>query len=84
MKCFTTVSDLEIGLHTQFIGEILDVKVDGAALNDKGLPDMDITGNEAIVKVEDLYLGLRFTDYLSLLLIDNSWVIVNKVYYYPH
>ena len=30
----------EIGLHTQFIGEILDVKIDKAALTDKGLPDM--------------------------------------------
>ncbi|MCP4756312.1 MAG: flavin reductase family protein [Proteobacteria bacterium] len=29
----------EIGLHTQFIGEILDVKVDEDALNDKGVPD---------------------------------------------
>ena len=31
----------EIGLHTQFIGEILDVKVDEAALTEQGLPDMD-------------------------------------------
>ena len=31
----------EIGLHTQFIGEILDVKVDEATLTDKGLPDME-------------------------------------------
>lgn len=31
----------EIGLHTQFIGEILDVKVDQDALNDAGLPDMN-------------------------------------------
>lgn len=30
----------EIGLHTQFIGEILDVKVEQSALNDAGLPDM--------------------------------------------
>lgn len=30
----------EIGLHTQFIGEILDVKVDEAALDSRGLPDM--------------------------------------------
>ncbi len=30
----------EIGLHTQFIGEILDVKVDTAALDTHGLPDM--------------------------------------------
>jgi flavin reductase (DIM6/NTAB) family NADH-FMN oxidoreductase RutF len=31
----------EIGLHTQFIGEILDVKVEQKALNDSGLPDMN-------------------------------------------
>jgi flavin reductase (DIM6/NTAB) family NADH-FMN oxidoreductase RutF len=34
------IHTLEIGLHTQFIGEILDVKVDDTALTDKGLPDM--------------------------------------------
>lgn len=31
----------EIGLHTQFIGEIIDVKVDEDLLNEKGLPHMD-------------------------------------------
>ena len=51
---------------------------------DMKIVSMDITGNEAVVKVEDLYLGLRFTDYLSLLKIENEWVIVNKVYYYEH
>ncbi len=30
----------EIGLHTQFIGEILDVKADESVLSDKGLPDI--------------------------------------------
>jgi flavin reductase (DIM6/NTAB) family NADH-FMN oxidoreductase RutF len=35
------IHTLEIGLHTQFVGEILDVKVDETALTDKGLPDMD-------------------------------------------
>jgi len=30
----------EIGLHTQFIGEILDVKAEETLLNEKGLPDM--------------------------------------------
>ena len=34
------IHTLEIGLHTQFIGEILDVKVEQDALNDAGLPDM--------------------------------------------
>jgi len=30
----------EIGIHTQFIGEILDVKVDASVLGDDGKPDM--------------------------------------------
>jgi flavin reductase (DIM6/NTAB) family NADH-FMN oxidoreductase RutF len=32
---------IEIGLHTQFVGEILDVKADEAVLGDKGLPVLD-------------------------------------------
>jgi len=32
---------LEIGLHTQFIGEILDVKADEAVLGDDGLPQIE-------------------------------------------
>jgi flavin reductase (DIM6/NTAB) family NADH-FMN oxidoreductase RutF len=31
---------LEIGLHTQFVGEIVDVKADPAVLGDDGLPDI--------------------------------------------
>ena len=34
------IHTLEIGLHTQFIGEILDVKVDTGVMNEAGLPDM--------------------------------------------
>lgn len=33
--------DLEIGLHTLFVGEILDVKADEAVLGDNGLPDVE-------------------------------------------
>jgi flavin reductase (DIM6/NTAB) family NADH-FMN oxidoreductase RutF len=32
---------LEIGLHTQFIGEILDVKVDTSVLDEKGAPEIE-------------------------------------------
>jgi flavin reductase (DIM6/NTAB) family NADH-FMN oxidoreductase RutF len=35
------IHTLEIGLHTQFIGEILDVKADAAVLGDKGFPDIE-------------------------------------------
>jgi hypothetical protein len=49
---------------------------------DMKIVSIDLTGTEAVVKVEDLYLGFRFTDYLSLLNIDGSWVIVNKMFYH--
>ncbi len=32
---------IEIGVHIQFIGEILDVKADEAMLNDEGVPDIE-------------------------------------------
>lgn len=32
---------LEIGLHTLFVGEILDIKADEAVLGERGLPDPD-------------------------------------------
>ncbi len=45
----------EIGLHTQFIGEILDVKADEAVLGDKGLPD--------ITKVRPIIFGPEIRTY---------------------
>lgn len=35
------IHTIEIGLHTQFIGEILDVKADLEVLGEKGLPDIE-------------------------------------------
>jgi len=35
------VQSMEIGLHTQFIGEILDVKADDDVLGDGGIPDIE-------------------------------------------
>jgi flavin reductase (DIM6/NTAB) family NADH-FMN oxidoreductase RutF len=32
---------IEIGLHTQFIGEVLDMKVDESVLNEKDIPSME-------------------------------------------
>jgi hypothetical protein len=43
---------------------------------------VDITGDAAAVKMIDDYVGMRFTDYLSLLKIDEHWIIINKLYYY--
>jgi len=32
---------IEIGLHTEFIGQIMDIKADESVLGDKGLPDIE-------------------------------------------
>ncbi len=39
MEC-KVVNVVEVGLHTQFIGEIMDVKVDEDVLDEQGLPDI--------------------------------------------
>ena len=40
LEC-TLIHTHEIGLHTQFIGEIKDVKADRSVLDEKGLPDIE-------------------------------------------
>lgn len=40
MEC-RLINTIELGLHTQFIGEIVDVKADEDILDDKGLPGID-------------------------------------------
>ncbi|NCO83763.1 MAG: flavoredoxin [Nitrospirae bacterium CG_4_10_14_3_um_filter_44_29] len=35
------INIIEIGLHTQFIGEIIDVKAEESVLNEKGFPDIE-------------------------------------------
>jgi hypothetical protein len=42
----------------------------------------DTTGRAGFVKVVDLYQGLRFTDYLSLVKVDDQWMIVNKTFHH--
>jgi flavin reductase (DIM6/NTAB) family NADH-FMN oxidoreductase RutF len=49
---------IEIGLHTQFIGEIIDVKADEAVLGDKGLPDIE--------KVKPIIFGPEIRTYHGL------------------
>lgn len=41
----------------------------------------DVTGDVAVIKLADDYLGKRFTDYLSLLRHEGQWQIVNKTFY---
>ena len=51
-------SSIEIGLHTQFIGEILDIKVDDKMLGDKGKPD--------IKKIDPIIFDPATRDYWSI------------------
>ena len=53
-------------------GEVYDMRI----------VSIDITETVAVVKVADLYLGLRFTDYLSLVKTGDGWTIVNKVFHH--
>jgi len=48
----------EIGLHTQFIGEILDVKIEEGVLNGEGDPDME--------KIRPLLFGLKPPKYYNI------------------
>ena len=43
---------------------------------------VDVTGKVATVKTATLYLGLHFTDYLTLIQFDDHWKIVNKAYHH--
>ncbi|MBP7528192.1 MAG: flavin reductase family protein [Syntrophorhabdaceae bacterium] len=43
---------VELGLHTQFIGEIMDVKTDDDMLDDRALPDVD--GIKPVVMVPEI------------------------------
>lgn len=42
---------------------------------------VDVTGDSAVVKINDDFAGLHFTDTLSLLKLEGRWQIVNKIYY---
>ena len=44
------------------------------------IPLVDVSGTAAIAKVVLTFPKLRFTDYLSLLEIENEWRIIGKIY----
>jgi hypothetical protein len=54
---------------------------------EKGTPyfsdivSVDVTGDIAMVKVVDDYLGMRFTDYLTMAEDKGRWSIVNKAFF---
>jgi flavin reductase (DIM6/NTAB) family NADH-FMN oxidoreductase RutF len=49
---------LEIGLHTQFIGEILDVKADTSVLDEKGTPEIEKVKAVLFVPESRKYYGI--------------------------
>ena len=46
------------------------------------IESIDLTGNVGHVKVRDLYMGLRFTDYLNMVKLEGRWQIVNKTFHH--
>jgi len=49
------IHTVEIGIHTQFIGEIMDVKADDSVLGEKGVP--------VVEKVKPMVYGPEVRDY---------------------
>lgn len=49
---------------------------------DMRIVSIDVTGLTASVKVADLYRATRYTDYLSLVKLDDTWQIVNKIFHH--
>jgi hypothetical protein len=49
---------------------------------DMRIVSIDLTGAVSTVKVADLYQGLRFTDYLTLLNVEDQWLIINKAFHH--
>ena len=54
---------LEIGLHTQFIGEVMDVKIDEAMIDDKG--SLDIKKLKPIIFIPDARIYHGIGNYLG-------------------
>ena len=42
----------------------------------------DMTGKVGSVKARDLYMGLRFTDYLNIAKVEGCWQILNKTFHH--
>jgi flavin reductase (DIM6/NTAB) family NADH-FMN oxidoreductase RutF len=57
------VQTIELGLHTQFVGEILDVKVEAAVVDQKGL--VDIKKVKPLVFAPDTQAYYGIGDYLG-------------------
>jgi hypothetical protein len=52
-------------------GEVFDMQI----------VSTDVTGPTALVKAAELYAGLRYTVYLSLMQFGADWKVINKLYH---
>ncbi len=75
--------ELESATLDEFISKLaaLPVPADINEVYDMSIHTLDIDGPLATVRVVDLHLGEWYTDCLSLMEIDDCWVIIAKTYY---
>lgn len=57
LEC-TLLHTNKIGLHTQFVGEIMDVKADGSLLDDKGNPNVEKVRPIMFIPESRTYYGI--------------------------
>jgi flavin reductase (DIM6/NTAB) family NADH-FMN oxidoreductase RutF len=57
LECNLTYTN-ELGLHTQFIGEIVDCRIDESVIGDKGIPDMERLRPISFAPVSRGYYGI--------------------------
>jgi hypothetical protein len=75
------------GIYEFFDRETFIGSVEGETALPPGTPyrseivSMEMTGDVAVVKVEDDCLGTSFTDYLTLIKHENQWQIVMKAFF---
>lgn len=53
-------------------GDVRQAKLD--------IKNIDVTEDSAVAKIELHFATMKFTDYLSLLHVNNTWMIVGKIY----
>jgi flavin reductase (DIM6/NTAB) family NADH-FMN oxidoreductase RutF len=62
------IHTLEIGLHTQFVGEIVDIKADESVLSENGMPDIEKVKPILYAPAEKAYfsVGKKIGDAFSM------------------
>ena len=79
---------LEDGLHEMSLDDFAGfVAAQQPSPKEKGAPErleiisVEIAGNTAAARVREDYLGLTFLDSISLLKVDDTWSIYNKLFH---